>query len=85
MEVSMTAFVSIYFFANLCRFLAILGMVLAVLGEFFALRFVLGGFGDLQIYNKIHVDRVRLAARLAVLGGFFAFRFVLGGFGDLQI
>ena len=35
-------------------------------------------------YNKIHVDRVRLAARLAVLGGFFAFRFVHGGFGDLQ-
>ena len=59
--------------------------VFAVLGEIFALRFVLGGFGDLQIYNKIHVDRVRLAARLAVLGGFLALRFVLGGFGDLQI
>ena len=44
---------------------------LAVLGGFFALRFVLGGCGDLQIYIKIHIDRVRLAARLAVLGGFF--------------
>ena len=60
-------------------------MILAVLGEFFALRFVLGGFGELQIYNKIHVDRVRLAARLAVLGGFVALRFVLGGCVALQI
>ena len=59
-------------------------MILAVIGGFFALRFVLGGFGDLQSDNKFHVDRVRLAARLPVRGGLFAFRFVLGGFGDLQ-
>ena len=58
---------------------------MAVIGGFFALRFVLGGFGDLQSDNKFHVDRVRLAARLAVLGGFFALHFVLGRFGDLQV
>ena len=38
------------------------------LGTMLALRFVLGGSGVLQIYNKIILGRVRLTARLQELG-----------------
>ena len=73
MKVSISASVSIYF---LQRSLQDFCRILAVLGGFLALRFVFGEFGDLQIYGRIHVGRVRLAARLHELGSFVDLQFV---------